>query len=121
MEIDRESLLDFDSLSNNDKARLHLVFLAPMGMHVTSIYLAAQEDLVDDAYAEAWLYYWVSFVRSPGISAWWDQTKAGYFQPEFVREIDRLRASPGGPPPYHEGMPWFAPDDRTRFVPVATL
>ncbi len=80
-----------------------------MGMHVTSTYLAARDDLVDDAYATAWLYYWISFDKCPGIAAWWNQTKE-YFEPDFAREVDRLRASAGGPPPYHEGMPWFAPD-----------
>ncbi len=109
MKIYREALLDFDSLSNNDKAVLHHRFLAPMGVHVTSTFLAAKEGLVDEAWAEGRTGFWVSIVKSPGLTTWWNVTKP-YFQPEFAAEIERLRESDEAPPAIHDILPWLAPD-----------
>ena len=100
------ALIDFNSISNHDKALLHHRFLIPMGVHSTSTFLAAKEGLVDGVWAEGWLQYWVQIIKSPGLSVWWDDLKP-YFQPEFSAEVEKRRLDPDGPLALTDMLPWL--------------
>ncbi len=110
LRIYRESLLDFDANSENEKALLHLRFLLPTVLHAISAFVAAQDDLIDEEFAERLFAYLVSVLKSPGITTWWDHTKET-FHPGFVREIDRLQREPDSPPAWCDTHPWFRPDE----------
>ena len=109
----RTAVLDFDAISNDDKMLLHNRFLIPLGLHCTSIFLAAKEGLVDEAWAEGWNRYWVSIVKSPGIATWWSYLQSE-FQPDFADEIERLLAKGDAPRAVHLAQPWLAPDQPPR-------
>ena len=109
IEIYRRSLVDFHALTSAEQAIMHSRFLTPMTSHVVSTYLAARDGLLDEEWAEGWTNYFVMVMKSPGLGAWWDHSKAD-FHPGFAEVVDRLRRDPDGPRPYHEHYPWFAPD-----------
>ncbi len=115
LDIFRRALVDFSTLSNGEKAMLHNRFLSPMTLHCLSTFLAAQDDLLDESYAERWTNYFAMLVKSPGTGAWWDRLKAD-FHPGFAEAVDRVRHDPSGPPPYHDSAPWFAPDERPEEI-----
>ena len=63
LRVYRAALQDFDSLSNNEKSLVHSRFLAPMGVHLTSTFLAARDGLVDREWADEWMSYWTMVVK----------------------------------------------------------
>lgn len=110
MRIMRRASVDFESLTNNERSLVTFRYLAPMVAHATSAFLAKREGLVAKSYADRWILNWVSVIRSPGFEVWWE-VERHYFEPDFVREVERIRAAPGGPPPLHDGVPWLALDE----------
>ncbi len=113
VEIFRRVLVDFECLTNNEKSSIHYRYLGPTTVHMTSIFQAAREELIDEDFSGRWLLFYVSLVKAPGMRVFWQQLQA-YLQPAFVEEIERLRSDPSTPPAAHEVFPWLVPDEGTR-------
>ena len=104
-EIWRRGLADFQSLSADEKSRLHLVLLG-------HFMLGQAQRMVDPEGAEEISktidYFIAVTVKQGGFQQWWDTFKKILPDEEYVKRIDDLPAAQGVI--WAEAMPWFSQD-----------
>jgi hypothetical protein len=110
----RQSLVDFDALSADDQGALTYRYLLPILLHTVGTFLAAQDGLVEEKYADLWVTNLASMVKCRGLKdSWWPTMKV-LLHPDFSAEVEQLIESPNGPPSYDELVPWLASNSVTR-------
>ena len=105
VEIWRRGTTDFDSLSEHEQSRLHLILLG-------HFMLGQAQRMIDPKGLEPlsqFADYAVSAtVNQPGFRQWWNVFKVGMPDKEYTARIDSYPAAQGVR--FTEFMPWFTPD-----------
>ncbi len=97
----------FDNLSHVDKGRI-AGWMLSYYLLVLSAFHARQEGVMNENMSHAWIAFFASFVKSPGLNEWW-RSMMPYFQTDIVTEVEGLLRDPATRP-IHEGQPWYGPE-----------
>jgi len=103
---------DFGALSRRDQGLINAVW-SPLLILSGEIIAASRHGAIDPLMSHQQDVIVASFLQMPGMAVWWEYVKP-YWDPEFIAHVDRLLASPDCPPPTHEMLPWYMPDDGER-------
>ena len=109
MAVLQKAARDFESLSHRDQAVVNAVW-SPLFLLGGEIYAARKQGTIDPQLSHQQDFIVASFLQMPGLAVWWEHVKP-YWAPDYIAHLDRLLASPDCPPPTHEMLPWYMPDD----------
>jgi hypothetical protein len=106
LEIWRRGTTDFESLTDHEKSRLHLVLMG-------HFMLGQAQRMIDPEGSEP-LSQFADFatgtvIQQPGFKQWWNTFTPGLPDQEYIKRIDNYPASRGFR--FEEFMPWFSPDE----------
>ena len=106
VEIWRRGTTDFESLTDHEKSRLHLVLFG-------HLMLGQAQRMIDPTGSEPLSQFvdWANgaLVQQPGVRQWWNTFTSVIPDQEYIRRIENYPASQGIR--FGECMPWFSPDE----------
>lgn len=102
----RRAAADFDGLSGDEQMVAASVWGSTMTLCQEGYFLR-QSGGIDDELATRIDGFIVSMLQVPGMAAWW-QVGGQVYIPTFRAHVERLLASPDGPPPLDRLWSWFS-------------
>ncbi len=106
MTLVQRGMDDWTRLSGPDQGRLY-AWVGRFHIHALSAFLARDQGLMDEDFANVWTDWYVSFLKSPGLRNWWEQTRSTH-HPGFVDHVESRLASNTGPKPVQQTYTWFS-------------
>jgi hypothetical protein len=100
---------DFESLNRRDQGMTNAGW-SPLFILAGEIFAARKQGTIDPQLSHQLDFVVASFLQMPGLAAWWGQIKP-FWDPVYIAHVEALLASPECPPPVHEMLPWYMPDD----------
>lgn len=98
-------MTDWTSLSIPEQARA-AAWIGELHLHTVSTFLASQQGLMDQGFADAWIDWYVSHLKTPGLNQWWRTSRVTHHQ-GFVRHNDERLGADDGPAPIHTVLPRY--------------
>ena len=105
----RRSFTDWEGLSKNERALVHLHMSTHL-LHCQNAFALVNQGVLDPELYRAYEDLNVSALRCPGLATWY-AIQEKYMPPSFVERIRSRLADPATlPPPMHEVYTFYAPD-----------
>lgn len=111
-EVFRRGLSDFDSLSENDKVRFHLIFNGFIN-HLEQTLRMLERGLETQDNVDMYGAICLVFLQEPGGMQMWEATKDLYFPRSASYIESRLSSNASLPPLVSDGAPWFTLNNET--------
>ena len=100
---------NFESLNHREQGVINAIW-APLFMLCAEIFTARNQGHMDPQQSLQLDVMISTFLQMPGTAAWWQHVKP-FFAPDYLAHVEALLSSPDCPPPLHEMLPWYMPDD----------
>lgn len=105
MSLVRRAMSDWSALSRSEQGQV-AAWVGALHIHTVSTFLARQQGLMDEDFADAWIDWYVSYLKTPGLTEWWSRTRPTH-HPRFVTHIEERLLSPNSPSPVHTVLSWY--------------